>query len=174
MKRATPCSDPKELLTPANNIAMLLLDNPTLTSPLIHHFKALATLTLLDLLDVDSTHDEAEAAISKINESYAAKSAWNLVLRDTIQLKQRNIGHAASVATAASQHALTASQGLQHLADLATATEADRTEALNEARPETVTGPGSSIDARNRGSWDSTALTRNGYLSTLVANASRI
>ncbi|KAI9736562.1 MAG: Glucose-responsive transcription factor [Claussenomyces sp. TS43310] len=173
MKRATPASDPSELAGPAMRIITLLTGSPTFTSPLLHHFSVLAALTLIDLLDLESTRDEAEVGIKMLRESYAPLSAWDMAIRDTIQKKRHSSGIVASTTAAASQHALTASQGLQHLADLATATEADRSEALSETRPETVASAPPTTVAANQAAWDSTALTRNGYLSALTPDDSR-
>lgn len=142
-------------------LTSLLTNKATPITPLSHNFAVLSALSLLDLLDIDSTREEADLGLKMILDSHASTPGWDTTIRDTILKKQHSMSAGSAVA-AASQHALTASQGLQHLADLATASEAGRTEVLSEVRPDTA-----SIAAPKGRAFNATALTRGGYLGML-------
>lgn len=125
IKRTGPQDDPAELLKLATEVTKLLAANPALVTPITHHFTSLAAITLVDLLDTEFTREGAEHAIKVIVDTHIAPSGWDATVRDIVNKKNAGMGSAARATTpVASQHALTASQGLQHLADLATATDA--------------------------------------------------
>ena len=107
----TPGTTITEILWPAKELTNLLLAVPELRSPLINHFVALATMALARLLKSDKAHDEAAHLITDISEQPNG-SHWDGV-KDRLAALLRS-GSSADAA---------ASQGLQHLADLATAHE---------------------------------------------------
>ncbi len=156
VKRASASTEPSDLLDPAMQLAFILAHS-TVISPLAHHFGVLAAVTLLDLVQVESTREEAERGLKLISEARTLAPAWDAAIRDMILRKQH--GFSSGNVSTASQHALTASQGLQHLADLATASEGGR----SESRPEASGASNSQTQA-----WEPPALTQNGYLSMVV------
>lgn len=123
--RGAPQEDPSELLNLATEVTKLLAANPSLISPLTYHFTSLAATTLVDLLGTDYTRESAEHYTSIILDSRIAPSGSDAVIRKFIQKKRHSISPGAATAStpAASQHAVTASQSLQQLAELATGTE---------------------------------------------------
>lgn len=123
-----PTSELEDVLDPAMHIVTQLTHNSSLMSPLTHHATALAALTLIDLLGYEKTKDSAEAGLKALVENHIAPSGWDTAIRDLI-INKLSRGASAGAGAAESQHALTASQGLQRLADLATATEGDLVDA---------------------------------------------
>ena len=149
--RATPGTPQPSLLHPALQIATILGAAPP--SPLHVHFATLASATLLELLDNDTTREEAERTLRVLFEGPPRQAApWDKSLRDLVLRHTRAASPAAPSAAA-----LTASQGLQHLADLATAGET----------VETKEGSGATAGV----SWEPAAITRGGFLSVLSGEA---
>jgi hypothetical protein len=105
----TPGSTPTEMLWPTKELADLLIATPQLRSPLINHFVSLATMSLATLCASERTREEAIHLIKAAVEQEAG-SHW-----DGVRDKLAELLRPTSSAEAA------ASQGLQHLADLATA-----------------------------------------------------
>ena len=162
MAMRLPESELQDLLEPAMQIATQLKNNPSLVSPLTHHATAFAAAALIELNEHESTRKEAERGLSSILEGRIAPSGWDASIRDMI-LKIANpgsssgAGGAVGAKTGTSQHA--AIQGLQQLAELASATEEGRTE-------------GSTSEGRKDGQifqrfHDLRELIRVGYLSKL-------
>ncbi|KAI1502100.1 hypothetical protein F5X99DRAFT_167706 [Biscogniauxia marginata] len=142
-----------DILWPCKESANLLLTNTQLLSPLNHHFFCLTTLTLLELVKVDRTRDEANPLLKELLESNLAPSTWDTVIRDRIAESLRP-----STAQAA------ASQSLQHLADLATASETEAVKSETNGEPATLR---TSLNYADVG-FDPKALTRGGYLNVLA------
>jgi hypothetical protein len=161
-------SEPEDILGPAMHIVTQLTHNTSFTSPLTHHATVLAASTLIELTGYDNTKDTAENGLRSLVENHIAPSGWDIAIRDLI-VSKRNLGSSAGAGGAESQHALTASQGLQRLADLATATEEDRVDATTvESRKEgEQTNQGSAgnrFAERLQGLRD---LITKGYMSAL-------
>lgn len=91
----------------------ILVANPQLQTPLTHHFTALVARCLLELAKHDKSRDEATQRVKDLLESVMAPSAWDEAIREKV---------ADSILPAQYSVEATASQSLQRLADLATAT----------------------------------------------------
>ncbi|KAL7621904.1 Glucose-responsive transcription factor [Parahypoxylon ruwenzoriense] len=142
-----------DILWPCEEVVGLLLTNTQLLSPLNHHFFCLAALSLIELSRVEKTRDEATSLLRQLLDSNLAPSTWDAVIRDRISADTRP-----STAQAA------ASQSLQRLADLATATEIDSIKP--EKNAETVSLRTS--DNYSDLGFDPRLLTRTGYLNVLA------
>ncbi|PHH70826.1 hypothetical protein CDD80_5707 [Ophiocordyceps camponoti-rufipedis] len=107
----TPGSTALEMMWPARELSGLLLAGGQQRSPLAHHFASLAALCLTKLAKTDKTREDATQRIRDMLEA-APGGQWDGVqARLAEQMGPRSSAEA------------TASQGLQHLADLATAQE---------------------------------------------------
>ncbi|KAI1088138.1 hypothetical protein F5B19DRAFT_27431 [Rostrohypoxylon terebratum] len=150
-----------DILWPCKEAVNLLLTNTQLLSPLNHHFFCLTTLSLIELAKVERTRDEATGLLRQLLEANLAPSTWDGIIRDRISDHLRP--SAAQVA---------ANQSLQHLADLATATEMDTTTTTTT----TATKVDKSLESTSLRTSDSYSdvgfdprpLTRNGYLNVLA------
>jgi hypothetical protein len=105
----TPGAAPSEILWPTKELASLLSVNAQM-SPLINHFVSLVAMSLGKLYKLEGSREDAGQVIKDILEQPAG--LWDSV-RDKLAEHMRP----------ASSVEATASQGLQHLADLATAHE---------------------------------------------------
>ncbi|KFA65278.1 hypothetical protein S40285_02675 [Stachybotrys chlorohalonatus IBT 40285] len=99
-----------ETLWPTKELASLISANEHLRSPLINHFVLLVALSLNKLYRREDAREEASQVMKEIVENPAG--VW-----DSVREKLTELMRPTSSAEAA------ASQGLQHLADLATAHE---------------------------------------------------
>lgn len=106
----TPGATPSETIWATKELINLLSANDYLRSPLISHFVSLVSMSLAKLVKLDRSREEATQLIKDIVDKPA--TAWDGV-REKLTDKLRP----------ASSVEATASQGLQHLADLATAHE---------------------------------------------------
>ncbi|UKZ49963.1 hypothetical protein TrVGV298_004218 [Trichoderma virens] len=107
----TPGATPTETLWPTSELATLLLANAHLRSPFTNHFVSLVTMSLSKLSKMDSSREGAVRLMKEILEKPSG-GHWDSVREKlTDQLRPTSSVEA------------TASQGLQHLADLATAHE---------------------------------------------------
>lgn len=131
----------------------LLLTNTQLLSPLNHHFFCLTALSLVELTRVEKTREEATFLLRQLLESNLAPSTWDAVIRDHISEHIRP-------STAQD----TANQSLQHLADLATATEID---ASKLERSSNLISLRTSDNYSDVG-FDPRKLTQAGYLNVLA------
>lgn len=163
-------SEPEDILGPAMHIVTQLTHNTPLMSPLTHHATAMAASTLIELLSYNKTKDSAEGSLRSLLENRIAPSGWDAAIRDMI-VSKLNQGPSTGGSSAESQHALTASQGLQRLADLATATEGDRAdtttaEGRKDAEQANPSPAGHHLVEPLQGLKD---LVSKGYMSVLGA-----
>lgn len=93
----------------------LLTSHAQMISPLNHHFTSLTTLCLIEMSKAEKSSEEATQLLSNLLGATIAPSAWDEAIRAKIRdaLRPRTSSDAAA----------TASQSLQHLADLATAAD---------------------------------------------------
>ncbi|KAI0830018.1 hypothetical protein F5Y06DRAFT_208455 [Hypoxylon sp. FL0890] len=142
-----------DILWPCKETVTLLLTNTQLLSPLNHHFFCLTTLSLIELSKAEKTREEAKTLLRNLLDANLAPSTWDAVIRDRIAEHLRP-----STAQAA------ANQSLQHLADLATATEIDTTKADKDSELVSLRTSDSYSDV----GFDPRILTRGGYLNVLA------
>lgn len=105
-----PGATPAETMWPTKELVSLLFANGHLRSPLVNHFASLVSMSLTKLCKIDSSREEATQLIKDIAEK--PPGIWDGV-RDKLSEQTRPTSSVEA----------TASQGLQHLADLATAHE---------------------------------------------------
>jgi Fungal specific transcription factor domain len=163
-------SDSSSLLTSAMKIVTQLTHNSNLVTPLTYHSTVLATLTLIKVSESDGGSSEAESGLKALMENRIAPSTWDSTVRDMISNRKQAGGAASS---AESKHASTAAQGLQHLAELATANEEGRDVAMGESRSEgEIFGAKSaSVHTKVRPSFEE--IMRSGYLRVLSGESGR-
>lgn len=113
----TPGVSSKEILWPTKELAHLLSVSTELKSPLMNHFVSLAAMALRELATSDVMHDEVLAIVQDITEKPSG-GHWDPV--------RERLGELLRAPSSPGPDAL-AIQGLQHLADLATAHEPEDT-----------------------------------------------
>jgi hypothetical protein len=139
-----PESDPSEFLAPALNIVTHLTQPASHLNPLAHHAVALAASTLVELTKYSSTKEQAEKGLKSLLEGRPYSSAWEVAIREMVAKKQG--GSPAGDSAAGGSHSVLAAQGLQHLADLATAapttagSESEKTSAQQAAEQPPLNG----------------------------------
>ncbi|KAH8205369.1 hypothetical protein TruAng_000448 [Truncatella angustata] len=144
-----------DVMWPCKELVSLLVGNPQMLNPLNHHFFCLTTLALLELTKVDSEREAANVLLRELLETQVAPSNWDNAIRDRISESLRP-------STAQATMEATASQSLQHLADLATATEMD-------TKPDKGDTSLRMSDSYEHVGFDPRELARTGYLNALVA-----
>jgi hypothetical protein len=162
-------TEPSSLLTPATKIVELLTHNPNLISPLNQYFSALATFTLMQLTDYDKTRVAAEGYLKTLVENRIAPSPWDSTIRDMMSAKKQT----SITILQGSEHASTAAQGLQHLAELATADEEGRDVSMGESRGEGENFVSKSAGTHNQLPQDLRTVVREGMLRVLSGDSGR-
>jgi len=85
---------------------------------LAHHAVGLAAMVLIELSQHEKYREEAATALLTMMKFRVATPAWDYAIKELIK---KNRPSTTTDSAAASKHASLASQGLQHLAELATA-----------------------------------------------------
>lgn len=118
----SPAAVSTDILWAATEMVGLLTGNPQLSAPLSHHFSGLAGLTLVELSKNDKTREEASRLLKEMLELGIGSSPWDDAIRESINDKIRP-----TTSSGLDSH------GLQHLADLATATTTTTTTTTTSA-----------------------------------------
>ncbi|KAK8034667.1 hypothetical protein PG993_009662, partial [Apiospora rasikravindrae] len=150
-----------DILWPCKESVALLTANAQLITPLNYHFFSLTTLTLLELKKVEAVQDEATEYLKELHNCNLAPSTWDETIRARIA------EHIETTPPQSTSMEATASQSLQHLADLATSTELDAIKADKDA-PEPSVSLRTSDNYEDVG-FDPRSITRGGYLNVLAA-----
>jgi hypothetical protein len=157
-----------ELMTSAAKIIALLVHEPNHVAPLTHHSTILATLTLIELAEEDDTRAEAEECLKILMENRIAQSVWDTTIRAIVSNRKR-----VRATLKGSEHASTAAQSLQHLADLATANDEGRDISMGEGRSEGESFATKSPSTQRRVKKDLRKIVRDGYLRLLSGESGR-
>jgi hypothetical protein len=132
----SPEDEQIDLAKAVYHIASQMSFHPDLRSPFLHHFKLLAARTLPLLLQHEKTKKDAEYALSMLLEPRVAATPWDPQIRDLLGKRRSSDAGAGAGAGVQkqddNQNMITAAnQGLQRLADLATASTEDRDSNAN-------------------------------------------
>ena len=109
--RHNSSSEPRQLLEPALRMVTMLDHSSMPITPLNHHFAALALITLVDLADIEETHQEAWRGIQQLSEA--------LRQRRGLATREDSVGWDSAIKDLISKRA--GDGNLQHLAELAIA-----------------------------------------------------
>ena len=161
-------SEPSSLMTSAAKIIGLLVHEPNHVAPLTHHSTILATLTLIELAEEDETRAEAEDCLKILMENRIAQSVWDTTIRGIVSNRKR-----VRATLKGSEHASTAAQSLQHLADLATANDEGRDISMGEGRSEGESFAAKSPSTQHRVKKDLRKIVRDGYVRLLSGESGR-
>lgn len=109
----TPSSLLSDVLWAVKESVGLLTTHSQMISPLNHHFTSLVALCLIELANLKASQEEAKELLNQLLEANIAPSSWDEPIRNKIRDTMRPLPNDSAEATA--------SQSLQHLADLAAA-----------------------------------------------------
>ena len=109
----TPSSLLSDVLWAVKESVGLLTTHSQMISPLNHHFTSLVALCLIELANLKASEAEAKGLLNQLLEANIAPSSWDGPIRTKIRHTMRPLPNESTETTA--------SQSLQHLADLAAA-----------------------------------------------------
>lgn len=168
IKRLNPTTEPTEMIGHAVKVATVLNQRQTPITPLNHHFAALSTMTLCELVDIDKTRSEAIRGLEQISEAlglgrglagHEHSSGWDSAIRQLILQKK------AKLAQVLGADALP--PGLQSLSSAGhQPSSADGSEDVS-SNDGNVSATSVVGENGKRGKFDPTMLTRYGYLTAL-------
>ncbi|KAH6713932.1 hypothetical protein BKA61DRAFT_483280 [Leptodontidium sp. MPI-SDFR-AT-0119] len=166
--------EPFDLKESAMNSLAQLVNNSGLISPLTYYCTTLVALAFLDLTEYEATRDEAEEALRTLLEAPIAPSTWDAAVRHLIANKKQQAASNTAPPPTESKHVSVASQSLQRLADLATATEEGRdatvsSEERKEGEKEKSNSGPAGVQAHFESFHKLRELVRSGYLSVFAA-----
>ena len=160
----TSSTNPLAFAVPATQIAKILNSDSPISTPLNHHFAALAALILVELLNVEETRAAAEKGIKDLAEVLVEKrgstpgedgAGWDSAIRELLLKNRRPIKDAVQSQAPNADHT---ADGLQHLADAAIRGNENSHRQAEGDR----SSPQSSLV------FDPAAITRYGYLAVLA------
>lgn len=149
-----------DVLWAAKETVQLLASHPQLLTPLNHYFSCLAGLCLAELTKVDATRDEAKAAVGELLDGSFALPSWDIHTRAKLNEKLR---------PSTSGVEATASQSLQHLADLAAAAGLPSS-GVKQEKTDTARRLRNSRNYEDMG-FDPRPMLRGGYLNGVRASS---
>ncbi len=150
----------KDVMWAAKESAELLRTNTHLTSPLHHYFTTLTALALTELAKVDESRDEAtRVIISEYLETNVPSNSWELAVREMLKDRLRP--------TTSSGIEGTASQSLQHLADLAAAKSATTISTDEAKKRPAVDGSLRTADDYEDLGFNPRPMLRAGYMNAV-------
>lgn len=139
---------------------------PALYPPFTTHFVSLAALSLLELSRVPNMRRAALEQLSQLINERNAFGPWHETIQDLVESHTRDSGTLMAAEAAQS----TASEGLRHLADLATtglsAAEGADNEKMDTESASLSTSPKASNEGTN---CDLFPIIENGYFTALVS-----
>ena len=165
----TSVSEVKDIAVVAKTITSILGSNENLVTPLMFHFVGLLTITLVELIEIRDTKEDAKGGLQDVhlaieqNQIFPPPTrdgdyvGWESVILDKVRKGLHNAQHRQS-----GTDAIIDRGGLQHLADLAvgeTEDGASKAERVEDDAPIERNEQSDGVD------W--TALTRAGYLNVL-------
>lgn len=160
-----------EILETALKILQILDSRTRPTTPLDHHFYALAIFELLKLLEIHEIRDAAWNAVTQLLDSMSSKRAgredgraWEKALVDLVARRREAL---ATRGLDTARGSIRGSLSLQHLAELAVG---ERSPNADTPSPTSSSAPTLPQDAELH-SMDLIKLRNHGYLGSLVATA---
>lgn len=172
---STAAEKASELVWCLMSIAELIPTTALISTPLSHHFTCLAVRTLHELTKLPQHRDDATVSLTRILESNPALHVWTEATARKHVTEQNRPSTSTGLGTTAQS---TASQSLQHLADLATtglaSAAVEKSDAAEEPVPAVPNATSASVPAPGEETPAATpfnvfTMLKEGYLNNLTA-----